>query len=97
MRNRLVEVRRNLTRKRNKCQRIEQDLRRVVDVLNLERRYVNTYNHSFTEEITSVPLPDRFKVRTVNLYEGTTDPDDHIKVFEGHMVLHKFPEVILCR
>ena len=68
----------------------------MADILNLEMRQVNTHNHPFTDEIMSVSLPDQFKTPTVSLYEGTTDIDDHIEVFEGYLVLHGYPEAILC-
>ena len=44
-----------------------------------------------------VPLPAKFKMPTMALYDGTTDPDDHLEVFVSHMVLHGFPEEIMCR
>lgn len=36
-----------------------------------------------------VPLPDKFKMSQMALYEGETYPDDQIEIYIGHMVLHR--------
>ncbi|WP_265653264.1 hypothetical protein, partial [Escherichia coli] len=56
-----------------------------------------THTHPFSQEIMEVPLPDRFKAPVIAVYEGTTDPDDHVETFEGHMNLHGYDEAIMCR
>ncbi|GMN58357.1 hypothetical protein TIFTF001_027457 [Ficus carica] len=33
----------------------------------------------------------------IALYEGKTDPDDHLELYIRHMVLHRYPEEIICK
>ncbi|XP_024030780.1 uncharacterized protein LOC112094363 [Morus notabilis] len=51
-----------------------------------------SHDHPFTENIIRVPLPDRYKPPPIPLYDGRSDPDDHLEVYTGHMVLHGYPE-----
>lgn len=39
-----------------------------------------------------VPLPDKFKMSQMALYEGETYPDDQIEIYIGQMVLHRVPK-----
>ncbi|XP_024023546.1 uncharacterized protein LOC112092228 [Morus notabilis] len=56
-----------------------------------------SHNHPFTENIIRVPLPDKYKPPPIPLYDGRSDPDDHLEVYTGHMVLHGYPEEVMCR
>ncbi|XP_024017306.1 uncharacterized protein LOC112090377 [Morus notabilis] len=49
-------------------------------------------DHPFTKNIIRVPLPDKYKLPSIPLYDGRSDPDDHLEVYTGHMVLHGYPE-----
>lgn len=44
-----------------------------------------------------VPLPNHFKALVIAMYKGTTDPDDHVESFDGHMNLHRNDEAIMYR
>ncbi|GMN37858.1 hypothetical protein TIFTF001_042705 [Ficus carica] len=44
-----------------------------------------------------VSLPDKFRAPQISLYKGRTDPDDHLELYIGHMVLHGYSEEIMCR
>ncbi|XP_024023030.1 uncharacterized protein LOC112092074 [Morus notabilis] len=56
-----------------------------------------SHDHPFTENIIRVPLPNKYKSPTIPLYDGRSDPDDHLEVYTGHMVLHGYPEEVMCR
>lgn len=43
------------------------------------RDEVKEVTHPFTAEVMSVPIPYKFKLPTMPLYDGTTDPDDHLR------------------
>lgn len=45
----------------------------------------------------AVPLPTKFKVPQINLYDGSKDPIDYLENFKAHMTLHSFPEEVACR
>ncbi|XP_071933651.1 uncharacterized protein [Coffea arabica] len=50
--------------------------------------YENNYTTSpFTREIEDYPLPCRFKIPNIELYDASTDPEDHLSVFLTHMRL----------
>ena len=53
--------------------------------------------HPFTPEIMVVRLPSKFKLPRMALYDGKTDPEDHLEVYEAHMVLYGIPDAIRCR
>ncbi|GMN53775.1 hypothetical protein TIFTF001_022916 [Ficus carica] len=38
---------------------------------------VEEVTHPFTVEVMTIPIPDKFKLPTMPLYDGMTDPDDH--------------------
>ncbi|GMN47023.1 hypothetical protein TIFTF001_016200 [Ficus carica] len=79
---------------------LEGDLRdhlraRRREHMHLENKAEPKHTHSFTQEITDVPLPERFKMPHMALYKG--NPDDHIEIYIGHMNLCGIPEAIQCR
>ncbi|XP_042944808.1 uncharacterized protein LOC122278688 [Carya illinoinensis] len=43
-----------------------------------------------------MPLPPKFKVPQVDMYDGTKDPVDHLESFKAHITLHSFPGEIAC-
>ncbi|XP_071933596.1 uncharacterized protein [Coffea arabica] len=50
--------------------------------------YEDKYTASpFTQEIEDCPLPRRFKIPNIELYDASTDPEDHLSVFLTHMRL----------
>ena len=51
----------------------------------------------FTTSITSYPLPSKFKMPTLDSYDGTQDPCDHIAMFKTTMHLQNVLDEIMCR
>jgi len=51
----------------------------------------------FTASIMSHPLPSKFKIPTLDSYDGTQDPCDHIATFKTTMHLQGVPDEIMCR
>ena len=47
---------------------------------------VHKTNYPFITSITSHPLPSNFKMPTLESYDGTRDPCDHITTFK--MTMH---------
>ena len=47
---------------------------------------VHKTNYPFITSITSHPLPSKFKMPTLESYDGTRDPCDHITTFK--MTMH---------
>ncbi|GKD69708.1 hypothetical protein Tco_1323798 [Tanacetum coccineum] len=52
----------------------------------------------FSKRIRDYEMPDRLKVPTnLRIYDGISDPDDHLTMFMGTMDVHKLPEPARCR
>ncbi|PWA97154.1 polynucleotidyl transferase, ribonuclease H-like superfamily protein [Artemisia annua] len=52
----------------------------------------------FTSKISNYYLPCTFKIpKDLKTYDGTTDPDDHLHLFECIMRIHSLPEPAWCK
>ena len=69
-------------------------MKRVVDEMKDSMRRANHVDDlvhrtdsPFIASITSHPLPSKFKMPTLDSYDGTRDPYDHIAMFKTTMHL----------
>ncbi|XP_017429290.1 UTP:RNA uridylyltransferase 1 [Vigna angularis] len=44
-----------------------------------------------------VPPPDNWQWLTIDQYDGTTDPDEHVKVYVTHVSVYSTKDAIFCR
>ncbi|GMN64580.1 hypothetical protein TIFTF001_033649 [Ficus carica] len=51
----------------------------------------------FTLFIMASPYPTRFKMPSVNPYDGSTDADEHIENYQAHMLIQNANEAALCK
>ena len=51
---------------------------------------------AFTSKIMEKPIPPRFKMPQIELYNGSVDPLDHLKAFKVLMLLHGANDGTLC-
>ena len=58
---------------------------------------VHRTDSPFIVSITIYPLPSKFKMPTLDLYDGTRDTYDHIATFKMTMHLQGVPDEIMCR
>ena len=79
-------------------------MRRVMDEMRENMRRVNPVDDlvhltdsPFMPSINSHPLPSKFKMPSLDLYDGTRDPCDHIPSFKTTMHLQGVPDEIICR
>ena len=79
-------------------------IRRVMDEMreNMRRTshvddLVHRNDSPFIASINSHPLPSKFKILSLDLYDGTRDPCDHITSFKTTMHLQGVPNEIMCR
>ena len=63
-------------------------------VFNNEENYKD---HPFTNDIIVVPLPDKWRGLTMNLYDCSTDPDEHLNIFKTHMTLYTVDQTVWCK
>ena len=50
----------------------------------------------FSPQIMSEAVSSKFRMPQAELYDGTTDPLDHIKSFKALMLLHRATDGMLC-
>ena len=51
----------------------------------------------FNEEVRATALPAGFKLSTINMFDGKTDPQDHMDHFNDLMELHRIDDLARCR
>jgi hypothetical protein len=60
----------------------------------------NLFQHNesiFTEEVSNLDLPGRFKVPDILVFSGSEDPVEHLDNFRSHVSLRKTPDAVACR
>ena len=72
---------------------MRENMRRVNPVDDL----VHRTDSPFVPSVNSHPLPSKFKMPSLDSYDGTRDPCDHIATFKTTMHLQGVPDEIMCR
>jgi hypothetical protein len=54
-------------------------------------------NLPFTERVKKFPMPNKFKMPRIEKYDGSGDPQAHLKAFREHIILHGTPDEIACK
>ena len=72
--------------------KIRENMRRASPVQDL----VHQIDSPFTASINNHPLPPKFKMPSLDSYDGTRDPFNHIATFKTTMHLQGVPDEILC-
>lgn len=81
---------------RNLIDKYEEMARRIWGS-SLVDQLLNRTNLPYILEVMAVPLPPKFKVPQIELYDRLRDPINHLKNFMAHMNLHRFLEEVACR
>lgn len=61
-----------------------------VEMIILNQAVARQQRLALSEELTVVPLPPRFRVPKIELYDGSRDLFDHLENFKVHITLHRF-------
>lgn len=48
----------------------------------------------YNAEVMAAPLPPKFKVTQMEMYDGSKDPLEHLETFKAYMTLHGFPREV---
>ena len=56
---------------------------------------ISSKKHPFYDVIMDTPLPDNWKNLTIDKYDGSTDPDEHIAIYTTHISLYTWNDAII--
>ena len=51
----------------------------------------------FTAEVLHFPLPAKFRMPQIEVFDGARDPVDHLNTYKNQMELHGYQDPIRCR
>ena len=58
---------------------------------------VQQIESSFTAGVLHFPLPAKFRMPQIEVFDGTKDPIDHLNTYKNQMELHGYQNLIRCR
>ena len=90
---RVPHLEREMDQMRKAMEEMRENMRRENPVEDL----VHRTNSPFTTSINSHPLPPKFKMPSLDSYDGTSYPFDHIATFKTTMHLQGVLDEIMCR
>ena len=47
----------------------------------------------FSTGVLHFPLPTKFRMSQIEMFDGTKDPIDHLNTYKNHMELHGYQEL----
>jgi len=57
----------------------------------------STLETPFSQEIIEAPHPKKFKMLSVEPFDGATDPDNHLDVYKSQMYVQGMDDAMCCR
>ena len=97
-------MRETTSRKVPYLEREMDQIRRVIDEMKENMRRTNHVNDlvhrtdsPFVASINRHPLPSKFKILSLDSYNGTRNPCDHVVTIKTIMHLQGVPDKIMCR
>ena len=84
---------REIDQMRKVMDEIKENMRRANPVKDL----VHQTDSPFTASINGHPLPPKFKMPSLDSYDGMCDPFDHIATFKTTMHLQGVLDEVICR
>lgn len=68
-----------------------------VGALSLVDHMLTSTNLPYNVEVMVMPLPLKFRVAQIELYDGSNDRLEHLDTFKTHMTLYRFLGEIACK
>ncbi|XP_065619076.1 uncharacterized protein LOC136063097 [Quercus suber] len=90
---RVPNLEKELDQMKKATDEMKENMRRANPVEDL----VHRTDSPFTASINGHPLPPKFKIPSLDSYDGNRDPFDHIATFKTTMHLQGVPDEIMCR
>ena len=82
----------HLEKEMDQMRRVKDEMRENMRRANPVEDLVHRTNSPFTALIKGHPLPPKFKMPSLDSYDGTRDPFDHIATFKTTMHLQGVPD-----
>ena len=81
---------------------LQQELSRVKEVVkgrapDTMDTLVHQTESPFTAEVLRYPLPAKFRMPQVEVFDGVKDPIDHLNTYKNQMELHGYQDPVRCR
>ena len=86
-----------LEREMDQMRKVMAEMRENIRRTNPVEELVHRTNSPFTASVNGYPLPPKFKMLSLDSYDGARDPFDHIATFKTTMHLQEVPDEIMCR
>ncbi|XP_065626768.1 uncharacterized protein LOC136066408 [Quercus suber] len=90
---RASDLKKEMDQMKKAMDEMKENMRRANPVEDL----VHRTDSPFTASINDHPLPPKFKMPSLDSYDGNRDPFDHIATFKTIMHLQGVPDEIMCR
>ena len=87
----------HLEREMDQMRRTMDEMKESMKRTNLVEDLVHRTDSPFMASINAHPLPPKFKMPSLDLYDGTRDLFDHFATFKTTMHLQGVPNEIMCR
>ena len=87
----------HLEREMDQMRKVMDEMKENMRRENLVEDLVHRTDSLFTASINGHPLPPKFKMPSLDSYDGTRDPFDHIATFKTKMHLQGVLDEIMCR
>ena len=87
----------HLKEEMDQMKKVKEEMKENMRRANPIEDLVHRTNSSFTASINGHLLPPKFKMPSLDSYDGTRDPFDHIATFKMTMYLQGVPDEIMCR
>ncbi|XP_028082294.1 uncharacterized protein LOC114283625 [Camellia sinensis] len=65
-------------------------------IQNIQHKPSSIVNSPFATSIRDKAHPSKFKMSSINTFDGITDHVDHMEAYQTLMILHAFPNEIMC-
>ena len=86
-----------LEKEMDQMRKVMDEMKENIRRANLVEDLVHQTDSPFIASINNHPLPSKFKMPSLDSYDGTRDPCDHIATFKTTMHLQGVPDEIMCR
>ena len=87
----------HLEREMDQMRKVMDEMRENMRRANLVEDLVHRTDSPFTTSINDHPLPPKFRIPSLDSYNGTRNPFDHIATFKTTMHHQGVPDEIICK